>query len=190
MKRCFALIVVLLHLLPGGGIAQSQAKNKEINISDTFPVPAPNKDMMFYVQRTHNKNTIVYELNYNKDSTLNESEPVKIYWIRYSDHGEIAPLSFIQRKYAYGLEAELTDPVKKTYKLQFVSYKKRTIYLMRSQTDGRYHAFLDINGRMAFFTKAFAKIEGGTFWLPHIAYVELTGREIGNGKKTIERIIP
>jgi len=170
--------------------AQSFSGVNEISISDTFPVPKENKHLLFYIQRTHNKNTIVYELNYNADRTVNEKNPVKVYWVRYSDNGETAPLSYIQRNYAYGIESVITDYSKKTFKLNLVSYKKRSIYLMKSETDKLYHAYIMMNNKLVYFSKAFAKIEGGTFWVPHIKYVELTGRDSMTGKKMIEKIIP
>ena len=170
--------------------AQTPTAPKVVNIADTFPVPKESKDLLFYIQRTHNKNTIMYTLNYNADSTINESNPVKIYWIRYSDKGEIAPLSYIQRNYAYGIESKMTDTLKKSFKLNLVSYKKRTIYLMRSEVDKQYHAYIMMNNKLVYLSKAFAKIDGGTFWVPHITYVELTGKDSMTGKKVTEKIIP
>ena len=170
--------------------AQSFAAVNEISISDTFPVPKENKHLLFYIQRTHNKNTIMYELNYNTDSTVNEKNPVKVYWVRYSDKGEVAPLSYIQRNYAYGIESVVTDNLKKTFKLNLVSYKKRSIYLMKSEIDKQYHAYIMMNNKLVYLSKAFAKIEGGTFWVPHIKYVELTGKDSMTGKKIVEKIIP
>ncbi|PBQ32817.1 DUF4833 domain-containing protein [Sphingobacteriaceae bacterium] len=181
------LAVFFVFLLSFQSYAQSQ---KIVNISDTFPVPKITKDLLFYIQRTHNKNTIMYTLNYNADSTINEKEPVKIFWIRYSDKGEVAPLSYIQRNYAYGIESQMTDATKKTFKLNLVSYKKRTIYLMRSEVDKQYHAYVMMDNKLVYLFKAFAKIDGGTFWVPHITYVELTGKDSMTGKKIIEKIIP
>jgi len=179
-----------LFLLGYQSQAQNSANQKVINMSDTFPVPKENKALMFYIQRTHNKNTIMYTLNYNADSTLNEKDPIKVYWVRYSDHGEIEPLNYIQRNYAYGIESEMTDKVKKSFKLNLVSYKKRSIYLLRSEVDKQYHAYIMMNNKLVYLVKAFAKIDGGTFWVPHITYVELTGKDSMTGKKIIEKIIP
>lgn len=185
------VIIVCLSLFPIlQGQGQTLALAAGTSISDTFPVPAQNKSLLFYIQRTHNKNTIMYELNYNKDSTINERDPVKTYWIRYSDKGEIAPLSYIQKHYAYGIESVMTDSVKKTFKLNLVSYKKRSIYLMRSEADKHYHVYIMMNNKLVYLTKAFAKIEGGSFWVPHITYVELTGKDSATGKKETEKIIP
>jgi hypothetical protein len=171
-------------------IAQERGNEKKMLISDTFPVPKDNSRLLFYIQRTHNKNTIMYEVNYKADSTINEQEPVKVYWIRYSDKGEITPLSYIQRHYAYGIESLMTDRNKKIFRINLVSYPKRPIYLMRAEGDTRYRAYVIMDNKPVYLVKAFAKIEGGTFWVPHITYVELTGKDPMSGKKLLEKIIP
>lgn len=187
----YILLFFVLAFSENGLTAQIKAPLASVIApSDTFPVPPENKNRLFYVQRTHNKNTIVYDINYNADSTVNESEPIKIYWIRYSDKGEIAPLSYIQNKYAYGVNAVMIDPVKKIFKVNFVSYKKRDIYLMRSGSGKGYQAFISINGKLSCLSRAFVQIDGGTFWIPHITYVEITGTDLTSGKKVKENFQP
>lgn len=188
--RCFFLIFWFCFLENGTRAQTDGTSKRQVPASDTFPVPPENKNMLFYVQRTHNKNTIVYELNYNSDSTINETNPVKIYWIRYSDKGEIVPLSYVQNKYAYGIVSMLTSAEKKSFKLNFVSYKARDIHLMKSGTDRSYHAVMVINGKLAYLRKVFVQIEGGTFWVPHIVSVEITGKEIATGESIIEKFKP
>ena len=162
----------------------------EVNISDTFPTPPENRHMLFYIQRTSNLHTIIYEINYNKDSTINEQEPVKIYWIRYGNKGEIIPLNSVQRKFAYGVTTSLVDHEKKTFKVNLVSYKKIDFYLMKSKHDKYYHAFVNINGKMAVAKKVFLKIDGGSMFDPNVVYIELTGKDYATGKKVIERFKP
>jgi hypothetical protein len=166
------------------------AGDDQVNPVDTFPVPSGNKNMVFYVQRTHNTNTIVYELNYANDSTLNKTTPIHPYWVRYADGGGNQELSYIQRQYAYGVVTELIDKEKQTFKVNFVSYKKRDIFLVRSKDEKKsYAAFMTINNKLVRLERVFVKIEGGTFWVPHITYVEVTGRDLA-GKVVSERIIP
>jgi hypothetical protein len=43
---------------------------------------------------------------------------------------------------------------------------------------------------MAYLHRIFLKIDGGSFWLPHITYVEVTGKDMTSGKTVIEKIIP
>ena len=160
-----------------------------INPTDTFPTPSGNKKMMFFVQRTHNINTIVYELNYNADSTINTEKPIHPYWLRYADKGEVKELSYLQNNYAYGINSLLIDKEKQTFKLNFVSYKKRDMYLMKSKYDQKFHAYITIDGKLCSLERVFVKIEGGTFWVPHITYVLVVGRD-NNNKKITEKIIP
>jgi len=197
MKKSIYIILALLLFIIGTSFVSPTKKNispkhyeKPVNIADTFPVPPQKPGMLFYVQRTHNTNTIVYELNYTKDSMLNETEPIKIYWIRYADDGSIKELSYIQRKYAYGLTSFCIDNQKKTFKVNFVSYKKRDIYLIKTNTEKKYRACMNINNKPAYIDKIFAKIDGGTFWLPHITYVEIFGKDVSNNKPVSEKIIP
>ncbi len=162
----------------------------EVAASDTFPVLLANKNRLFYVQRTLNKNTIIYDINYNQDSTINQKNPVKIYWVRYPDKGEVEPLSYIQNKYAYGVETALIDTSKMIFKMNFVSYKKRDIYLIKSRSDKNYRSCMTINGKLSYLVKVFVKIEGGTFWFPHITEVEITGADINSGKIVKEKFKP
>lgn len=165
-------------------------KKENILPADTFPVPHFSDRTLFYIQRTHNTNTIIYELNINKKGVLDVTSPVKIFWIRYAEKKDTAELSYIQNHYAYGIESKLIDTDKKIYKLNFVSYSQKNIYLMKSAPDNRYHAYISINGKLSVLYKIFVKIDGGSFWLPKIRYVEITGREIANGKTVSERFIP
>ncbi|MEO8759451.1 MAG: DUF4833 domain-containing protein [Bacteroidia bacterium] len=157
--------------------------------ADTFPVPV-RKNMIFYVQRNHNINTIVYDLNFNADSTLNEEEPVHAHWIRYADHGEDVELSYLQKHYAYGIHAKLIDREKKTYKISFAAYNKRDILLKRSTIDNKYHAYMSISGKLSLLTRVYIHIEGGTFWFPHVKYLDLKGKEISSNNSITERFVP
>jgi hypothetical protein len=196
MKKTITYFLLAICLITGTSFLSEpeinivkQAKDKA-GSRDTFPVPPEKSNMIFYVQRTINTNTIIYEVNYNKDSTLNKTEPVHSYWIRYADAGEIKELSYIQRKYAYGLDAVCIDSVRPMYKLNFVSYKKRDIFLAKAKQGNSYKACMVINNKLAYLHRIFVQIEGGTFWVPHITYVEVAGRDISTGKPVSEKIIP
>ena len=165
---------------PGGG-----GKEK------VFPKPEKIANMLFYVQRTFNINTLVYELNLDEKQELNTTEPIKIYWINYATNKATESLNYIQRKYAYGLEVKLLDAEKKSYVFNFVSYKKKKLYLVKSPIDNKYHVFTDINSKMVTLDRIFVQIEGGTFWVPHVKYIDISGKDIGkNNEEVAERVIP
>ena len=138
-----------------------------------FPVPAGNEKQLFYLQRTSNKNTIIYELNY-ENGVLNIDNPIHEFWIRYQEDGQREELSYMQRKFAYGIKAKLIS--KAHYELNFVSYKKYKIFL-EPGADKKLAVYTIINKKKVVLTSIFLKINGGSFWSPNIEYVEITGIE-------------
>ncbi len=154
---------------------------------DTFPIPRFNAKTLFYVQRTPNTNTIMYELN-TKNGVLDDKDPIHIYWIRYANGGGIEELSYIQRKFAYGVKTSKVATDK--YKVLFAAYDKIPFYLMKSSA-GIFHTYVELDGRMIVLNRLYIKIDpGGTFWAPNVKYVEFKGLEVGTGKEVIKRINP
>lgn len=151
---------------------------------EKFPVPAGNPKQMFYLQRTSNTNTIVYELNY-KDGVLDQDDPIHVFWIRYGEKGQKEELNFIQRKFAYGIKANLISQDK--YKLNFVSYKKYVMYLMKG-ADNKYNVYAKINQKHAILDRIFVKINGGSLFSPNIEYVEIKGIDPLTGLEVKERM--
>jgi Domain of unknown function (DUF4833) len=139
----------------------------------TFPIPTGNNNQLFYLQRTPNTNTIVYELNY-KNGNIDTENPVLGFWIRYQERGQREDLSFIQRKFAYGLKTKKISETQ--FELSFVSYKKYKMYLMQG-TDKKFWVYTNINQKPAILTSIFIKINGGSFWSPNIEYIEISGIE-------------
>ncbi|WP_118972195.1 DUF4833 domain-containing protein [Taibaiella koreensis] len=154
---------------------------------DTFPVPKFTAKTQFYVQRTPNTNTIMYELNL-KNGELNEDNPIHVYWIRYADGGGTQELSYIQRKFAYGVKTSKIADEK--FKLLFAAYDKIPFYLMKSSA-GIYHTYVELDGKMVVLRRLYIRIDpGGTFWSPNVKYVEFKGTEVASGKEVIKRINP
>lgn len=140
-----------------------------------FPVPPKTDQLLFYLQRTVNTNTIIYELNTDKNGAIDVDEPIKIQWIRYATDSTYEPLNYVQKTFAYGINVQLIDPVNNSFLLRFVSYKEKPLYLMRSVIDNKYHVYIHFNSKPVILEKIYVQIDGGTYWLPEISYVEVTG---------------
>ena len=148
-----------------------------------FPVPAANNSQLFYLQRTSNTNTIVYELNYKK-GILDENNPVHVFWIRYAEKGQKAELSWIQRVFAYGVKIkQMPDS---SYRVRLVSYAGYSMYLKKG-ADKKYHMYAPINGKQMILNRIFVKITGGSMWSPDIEYFEVSGIDPATGKPVAER---
>lgn len=151
-----------------------------------FPTPKGISNQLFYLQRDPNTNTIICQLNQDKNGVVNKTEPVLVYWMRYGDQGEKKDLGYIQRKFAYGIETRAMD--KEQYELRFVSHKKLPMYLVKSEDDKKYHVYVTVNNKKIQIERIFLRIEGGSFWLPNVKYVEIKGINTSNNATTTERI--
>lgn len=177
MNNRFFYILMLLFVPAAFNFAKAQAK--------IFPVPTGNVKQLFYLQRTTNTNTIIYELNY-AGTLIDKDDPVHAYWIRYSENGQTEDLNYVQRKFAYGINSKEIGTNK--FELTFVSYKKYKMYLMVG-SDKQYHIYTTINKRQIILNKIFIQVKGGSFWSPNIEFVELTGLDPITNLPVKERLI-
>ncbi|GGN02283.1 hypothetical protein GCM10010967_41150 [Dyadobacter beijingensis] len=154
---------------------------------DDFPVPNEVPDLLFYIQRDPNTNTICYQLNVDKQGRLSEKNPVNTFWIRYPEGGVKKDLNYLQRKFAYGINSKAIGNA--SYELRSVAYSKLPLYLRRDNRN-EYHVYTSIDRRECILKRVFIRIDGGTFWSPNVLYIELKGTEIATGKTIIQRIKP
>lgn len=187
LRRIIISISLTLFIALTSSSFTSDRTATEIN---SFPIPEGIDNMLFYVQRTINANTIVYTLNNDKYGELNEEEPIKAYWIKYAQGGKIDPLTYIQKKYAYGVKAKLINKGKKSFIIEFVSYHKKQFYLLKSPTDNQYHVYGIVNNKLSILNNILVRIEGGTFWIPNVKQIEVTAKDPSNSSEVTEIIKP
>jgi len=191
MKRFFVLLLLSFAVqsfqnASARNVSEAEDANDDYFL-DSFPVPPSTPNQLFYLQRTPNTNTIVYELNL-ENGRINNEEPIHIYWIRYPEGGVIKELNYVQKHFAYGVKAEPLNDGR--YRLTFAAYKKRNFYLSLAARDNKYHVYGTINNKMAMLIRVFIQIDpGGTFWAPNVKYIDIKGRETGTGKEVVERIL-
>jgi hypothetical protein len=170
MRSVFMMVLCSLSFLYGAA-------------QEGFPVPPPNARQLFYLQRTSNHNTVVYELNYKK-GVLDKSNPIHVFWIRYTEQGQRAELNFIQRVFAYGVKIKLLPD--SSYRVRLVSYAGYSMFLKKG-ADGKYRLFAPINRQLMVLNRIFVKITGGSMWSPDIEYFEVSGVDPATGKPVSER---
>jgi hypothetical protein len=82
-----------------------------------FPTPKGIANQLFYLQRDPNLNTLIYELNI-QDGVVDREEPVIGYWIRYGEGAKKQDMSYVQKKFAYGVQSK--ELGKDHFELRFV----------------------------------------------------------------------
>jgi len=167
--------------------ADKQGEPCTCQIAGTFPTPPSDDQSLFYIQRTPNVNTIMYDVN-EAGGKIDPENPVKVYWIRYGEEGQHEDLSYIQRNYAYGIKSKKLDA--RNYELRFVSYKKLPFLLSLSDKDNRYHVYAKINNVDIEVSRVFLQIEGGTFWFPNVVCAEVRGVDRATGKPVVQSFKP
>ncbi len=162
------------------------------NGQTAFPTPAESKERLFYLQRDPNTNTIIYDINYLADGSINVADPVHVYWIKYMKGGLKEELLDIEKKFAYGAKTEMIDAAEKSFKLNLVAYKGIDILLKPAPAKSakKYNALVSVNGKTIALTKVYLKINGGSPMNPNIEYIEFTGKDHKTGKPLVEKIKP
>jgi hypothetical protein len=184
LTRFFLITIITIFLQVNGNGLFGQASIVREGVVYPIPPNAPNR--MFFLQRTPNLNTIACDLNII-NGKLNTEKPLITYWLRYGDspQGERKELNYIQRTFAYGLTIKNVDDTK--YEFWFVSYKKYHMYLLKNKS-GEWKVYGYINNKISALNSIFIYIDGGTLWWPHVAYVELRGKNISTGAEEIQRL--
>jgi hypothetical protein len=144
-----------------------------------------NDNSLFKIGRSKDANEIYYEVKTTPGGLLDIKEPIKIYWIKYTDNNAIEPLTLVQQKFAYGLKFLKVNS--ESAEFQFVSYSKRTLSL-RKNSDGNYGVFTEVDGKKVELERVFIQIDGGTFWFPKITRVEVHAKKAEAGELLVEVI--
>lgn len=190
-KQIFILVFLLLNqvtIMKSSSVDLSGKLNQSNTLN--YPVPPNNPRMLFYLQRNINNNAIVYETNILEAGQIDRKAPIHVYWIRYSTDSTRAELTYIQRKYAYGVESREIEGKPGHFIHNFVSYPKKKFYLIPDREGKKYQALTSIQGKMAILESVFIQLSGGTFWFPSIDYIEMKGRDPLTKEIVIEQFVP
>jgi hypothetical protein len=175
-----AFIILIVGLVFGIIVNAPEAYSQD---SLKFPTPTGNPNQLFFLQRSQNANTVIYELNL-KNGVMDSVEPVHIFWISYAEHGQREELTEIQRKRAYGLATKYIT--KDHYELRFLANKKYAMDLMKGP-DNKFHIYQMINQKQVILSKIYLQLHGGTPLSPNIEYVVLTGIDPATGAEVSEK---
>ncbi|SHE85804.1 DUF4833 domain-containing protein [Pedobacter caeni] len=151
------------------------------------PLPTPTgKNLLFFLQRTPDTNTVIYELNFKDDGTLDPEAPVKGSWIRYEEQAQLKELTTIEKNFAYGVKCKALG--NDQYEIRLMAYKKMPLYLLKSDQDNKYHIYIKDEGKHLLLKRVFVKVNGGSFWFPKVTYIDLITANSESGKEILKRI--
>ena len=149
-----------------------------------FPIPPLTHKTLFYIHRSVNSNTVLYEVNLLNNKTIDPKNPVSVYWLRYAEKGQKRDLNMMERNFAYGVKctASGTDQ----YMMQFVASKTRHVEIHMDQK-GQANAIMDISGKPSRLMKIFVHVAEDGWW-PKVDYVEFFGVDRSSNEPTYEKL--
>ena len=153
--------------------------------TERFPIPPASANRLFYIQRSSNANTVVYDANILANKSLNPNQPVHTYWIRYADKGQKEELNLIQRTLAYGL---YTNKIINSFEGYFLAYRKRK-FVVKLNAKNQAIALFPINGKLQILERVFVSVDESGF-TPAVNYIELFGKDELTNKDVYERFKP
>jgi hypothetical protein len=192
-KRRMLLGFCLLLVLPGlDGEAGARQLASQVTELDAVPrlrpeYPVPDEpDMLFYIERSSNSNTVVYAARRGANGALDTGTPVEAFWRWFNVDGQKKPLNFIERMMAYGVHsnrAAAGQPV--TFEITALPERSLTLDL-----DDNKHpeALIQIGGHTARLVYVYLNvIEGGL--MPKVPSLDIFGVDKSSGKALHEHIV-
>jgi hypothetical protein len=156
----------------------------------TSPNPDPGRKetySLFKIERNRDIDEVVYDINLDAEGRINRKNPIKIYWIKNTVGGIEENLTWVQRKFGYGLKFLKIDDSEIIFR--FVSYIDRE-FTLKKNSYGFYKVYSLIENQVSEVQKISIKFDGGTLMSPKVRSVVLHGINTKTRELTVEIISP
>jgi Domain of unknown function (DUF4833) len=153
-------------------------------LQEKYPVPQePN--MLFYIQRSVNANTVIYVAPPEHRDT---SSPVDVFWRLYNIDGHTRPLNFIERLLAYGVNSVVVRSAPAATSFRIAAIPELELLLQRD-TSGHPEAVMQFEHRSVRLVYVYLQVDDHGM-MPRVTALDLFGVEQGTGKALHEHVIP
>ncbi len=159
--------------------------NNSFAQGENYPIPPKTKELLFYIQRNLNANTIVYDAVFDKNGKLDEKKPVTVYWIRYEEQGQKMKLRRLDRVFAYGVSSKkIKDGF---FKVKIVADESKDLWLKQIAP---FNAVLmtKINEELSVLNKIYVLADTQGIW-PTVEYIEFFGKNLKTNKQIYQKKI-
>ncbi len=175
MMRIYKLLFLLL-MFPMALFSQNE----------NYPTPEKSSTMLFYIQRNHNSNTIIYDAMYDEKGNLDDDKPIIVYWRRYDEQSQKMELRSIEKWYAYGVDWEQIE-VGKLYDIELVAEKEQK-FTLKQIAPFKSVIITKINNELSVLDYIYIYADNSGAW-PTVKYIKLFGKSTSTKEKTYEKLI-
>ena len=156
-----------------------------LGISIPMVASHPNQTCtIFKIERSRNSEKVVYAINHYGNGKIDMQHPIKVYW---EAGKEIKPLTFIQKKYSYGIILKECNSKEISFSIKALPEQE---FLIKEIEDEGFKAFISINQKPSVVEKIFIQFKEGTTRSPDITYVEMVANCCENNEIITKRITP
>jgi len=151
-----------------------------------FASDAIEQRALFRIERSKNANVVQYDARVGPDGRFLRKNPVVVYWLRLAEDGRVQKLSWVQRAFAYGFEAELNEK-RDQATMHMKAPIGRPVNVRCDPADCR--ATTQIDGSPAYLNRIFIHSLGKGLDT-EVDFLELYGEDVNGGGERYERIEP
>ena len=181
-------------MTPGISVAWARSLSIFVEEIDHIPklraaYPVPNEpNMLFYVQRSVNANTVVYVSRFDPRHRLDRDAPVDVYWRLYNIDGHRRPLNLIERLLAYGVTSVAALPSQNAIGFRIAAIPEFDL-LLEQDRDGRPQAMIRFGNRLVRLVYVYLQVDDRGM-MPRVTALDLFGTDKITGKPLHEHVIP
>jgi Domain of unknown function (DUF4833) len=182
-------LMLMANVEAGGRELTSQVTELDHipSVRAEFPVPS-DPNMLFYIQRSVNANTVVYTAHFDSHGRIDPDEPVDVYWKWYNVDGQRKPINFIERVMAYGVKSVAYGGSSRTVSFKVAALPEREL-LLGQDDHGRAEALTQFGDRTARLIYVYLQVDDSGL-LPSVTAMDLFGIDKLSGKPLREHVIP
>ncbi len=152
---------------------------------DHYPIPQQENDLLFFIQRNQNIDTIVYKLNRTLSGLVNKDLPMHAQWIKYTEDEASQELNEIQNQLAYGYKSDFISS--DLFRFHFVSYPSLYFYIAADK-QAKYNVITTLNNRRIRLSNIYVyALEFGVF--PDVKFIEFYGYTVADDHPFYHKII-
>jgi hypothetical protein len=172
-------------LLTVGTSNTSYSQNEEaVFIGHTVPDDA---NIMFYIQKNTNPNTIVYALKLGADGKINPDDPMEVFWRRYQEDGARKKLAWLEKTFAFDFKVKAIADKENVFSFSLIAMKEKKMYVTQSKS-GKPNVFMKISGKTARLERIYVMVDDSRR-IQSVNSMEIFGRDYKTGELVYEKII-
>jgi hypothetical protein len=172
-------------LLTIGASKTSYSQNEEaVFIGHTVPDDA---NVMFYIQKNTNPNTIVYALKLGADGKINPDDPMEVFWRRYQEDGARKKLAWLEKTFAFDFKVKAIADKENVFSFSLIAMKEKKMYVTQSKS-GEPNVFMKISGKTARLERIYVMVDDSRR-IQSVNSMEIFGRDYKTGELVYEKII-